>query len=125
MDALGKAQVEGRRLQSAIDAEYRGARRDNTWGRTQPQIVQRWRLAMRGWLAATETALAADQAALGRFRAAPPAASPQPGESADWVEIRDALAGKMTVLGVLVQAGPGDGGGSAPTPPPRSVWRKP
>ena len=125
MDALGKARADGRRLQSAIDAEYRGARRDNTWGRTQPQIVQRWRLAMRGWLAATETALAANQAALGRFRAAPPAVSPQPGESGDWVEIRDALAGKMTVLGLLVEEGPGAGGGSPPTSPPRSVWRKP
>jgi hypothetical protein len=123
VDALGKAQAEGRRLQGAIDAEYRGARRDNTWGRTQPQIVQRWRLAMRGWLAATETALAANQAALGRFRGAPPAVSPQPGESADWVEIRDALAGKMTVLASLVEEGAG--GGAAPPPPPRSVWRKP
>ncbi len=123
MDALGKAQADGRRLQGAIDAEYRGARRDNTWGRTQPQIVQRWRLAMRGWLAATETALAANQAALGRFRVAPPAVSPQPGESADWVEIRDALAGKMTVLASLVEEGAG--GGAAPPPPPRSVWRKP
>ncbi len=107
MDGLGKAQADGRRLQSAIDAEYRGARRDNTWGRTQPQIVQRWRLAIRGWLAATETALAANQAALGRFRAAPPAVNPQPGESADWVEIRDALAGRMTVLGAARRGGLG------------------
>jgi hypothetical protein len=125
VDALGRAQVEGRRLQGAIDAEYRSARRESTWGRTQPQIVERWRLAVRAWLAATETALAANQAALARFRAAPPAASPQPGESADWIEIRDALAGKMTVLGLLVEESPGDGGGSAPSPPPRSVWRKP
>jgi hypothetical protein len=123
VDTLGKAQAEGRRLQGAIDAEYRGARRDNTWGHTQPQIVQRWRLAMRGWLAATETALAANQAALDRFRVAPPAVSPQPGESADWVEIRDALAGKMTVVAALVEEGAG--GGATPTPPPRSVWRKP
>ena len=125
MDALGKAQAEGRRLQGAIDAEYRGARRDNTWGRTQPQIVERWRLAVRGWLAATETALAANQAALGRFRAAPPAASSQPGESADWVEIRDALAGKMAVLGALLGESTSAGEGAGPTPPPRSVWRKP
>ena len=54
MTTLGKAQVEGQRLQSAIDAEYRGARRENTWGRTQPQIVERWRIALRAWLTATE-----------------------------------------------------------------------
>ena len=125
MDALPKAQAEGRRLQSAIDAEYRAARRENTWGHTQPQIVERWRLAVRGWLTAAETALAANQAALDRFRAAPPAASPQPGESADWVEIRDALAGKMTVLGALLAESPSAGEGAGPTPPPRSVWRKP
>lgn len=125
MDALGRALVDGRRLQGAVDAEYRGARRDNTWGRTQPQIVERWRLALRGWLTATETALAADQAALGRFRAAPPAVSPQPGESADWVEIRNALAGKLIVLGALGDESSSGGEGSAPTPPPRSVWRKP
>jgi hypothetical protein len=125
VDALGKAQVEGRRIQGAIDAEYRAARRDNLWGRNQPQIVQRWRLAMRGWLAATETALAADQAALGRFRGAAPAVSPQPGESAEWVEIRNAVAGKLSVLGVLVAEGAGAGDGAAPTLPPRSVWRKP
>jgi hypothetical protein len=124
MDALGKAQVEGRRLQGAIDAEYRGARRENTWGRTQPQIVERWRLAMRGWLAATETALAANQAALDRFRAAPAAVSPQPGESADWIEIRNALAGKLAVLGALLEAGT-SAEGAAPAPPPRRVWRKP
>ncbi len=125
MDALGKAQVEGWRLQGGIDAEYRGARRENTWGRTQPQIVERWRLAVRGWLTATETALAANQAALGRFRAAPPAASPQPGESADWVEIRNALAGKLTALAAVLEEDTSAGGGSAPAPPPRSVWRKP
>jgi hypothetical protein len=125
VDALDRAQVEGRRLQGAIDAEYRGARRENTWGRTQPQIVERWRLAMRAWLAATETALAANQAALGRFRAAPPAVGPQPGESADWVEIRNLLAGKLTVLGALLEEGTSGGSGAAPAPPPRSVWRKP
>ena len=124
MDALGKAQVEGRRLQGAIDAEYRGARRENTWGRTQPQIVERWRLAMRGWLAATETALAANQAALDRFRAAPAVVSPQPGESADWIEIRNALAGKLAVLGALLEDGT-SAEGAAPAPPPRRVWRKP
>ena len=124
MDALGKVQVEGRRLQGAIDAEYRGARRDNTWGRTQPQIVERWRLAMRGWLAAAETAFATNQPGLGRFRAAPPAVSPRPGESADWVAIRDALAGKLALLAALVEEGSG-GGDAGPTAPPRSVWRKP
>ena len=122
--ALGKQHAEGHRLQGAIDAEYRNARRENTWGRTQPQIVERWRLAVRAWLAATEAALATDQAALARFRAAAPAANPQPGESADWVEIRAAVAGKLTVLGALLEEGP-SGGGSAPGPPPRSVWRKP
>jgi hypothetical protein len=125
MTTLGKAQVEGQRLQNAIEAEYRGARRENTWGRTQPQIVERWRIALRAWLTATEAALAADQAALGRFRAAPSAASPQPGESPDWVEIRNALAGKLNVLGALLK-GPAHAGDSPPpAPPPRSVWRKP
>jgi hypothetical protein len=125
VNALEKAQVEGQRLQGAIDAEYRGARRDNTWGRTQPQIVERWRIALRAWLTATEAALAADQAALGRFRAAPPAASPQPGESAEWIEIRNALAGKLTILSALVGESTSAGRGSGPSPPPRSVWRKP
>jgi hypothetical protein len=125
MTTLGKVQVEGQRLQSAIDAEYRGARRENTWGRTQPQIVERWRIALRAWLTATEAALAADQAALGRFRAASPAASPQPGESPDWVEIRNALAGKLNVLGALLEGRTPDGDSSPPAPPPRSVWRKP
>ena len=77
MDALGKAEAEGRRLQAAIDAEYRNARRDNTWGRTQPQIVERWRLAIRAWITATDATLATNQAALDRFRAAPPAAPPR------------------------------------------------
>lgn len=125
MDALGRAQVEGRRLQGVIDAEYRGARRENTWGHTQPQIVERWRIAVRAWLTATEAALAANPAALGRFQADPPAASPQPGESADWVEIRTALAGKLAVLGALVEEGTSAGGRPAPAAPPRSVWRKP
>jgi hypothetical protein len=121
---LTQAQLDGRRLQGAIDAEYRGARRDNTWGHTQPQIVERWRLAMRGWLAATETALAANQAALGRFRAAPAAVSSQPGESADWIEMRNALTGKLAVLDALLEDGT-SAAGAAPAPPPRSVWRKP
>jgi hypothetical protein len=125
MDALGKAEAEGRRLQAAIDAEYRNARRDNTWGRTQPQIVERWRLAMRAWITATDATLATNQAALDRFRAAPPAAAPEPGESADWVDIRNALAGKLTVLGALVKQATNPGGGSPPAAPPRSVWRKP
>jgi hypothetical protein len=124
VDTLPKAQADGRRLQSAIDAEYRAARRENTWGHTQPQIVERWRIAMHAWLTATEAALAANQAALGRFRAAPPAVSPQPGESPDWVEIRNAVAGKLAVLGALLDAGTSAGEGSAPAPPPRSVWRK-
>lgn len=125
MDALGTAQTEGRRLQDAIDVEYHGARRDNTWGRTQPHVVERWRLALRAWLTATEAALAANPAALSRFRAAPAAASPAPGESADWVEIRNALAGKLTVLAALTDEARRAGGGATPTPPPRSVWRKP
>ena len=124
MTTLGKAQVEGQRLQSAIEAEYRGARRENTWGRTQPQIVERWRIALRAWLTATEAALASDQAALGRFRAAPPATSPQPGESPDWVEIRNALTGKLNVLDALLK-GPAHAGDTPSAPPPRSVWRKP
>ena len=124
MTTLGKAQVEGQRLQSAIDAEYRGARRENTWGRTQPQIVERWRVAVRAWLTATVAALAANQPALGRFRAAPPAVGPQPGESPDWVEIRNAVAGKLAVLGALLDEGASPGGSSPPAPPPRSVWRK-
>ena len=117
MDALPKAQAEGRRLQSAIDAEYRAARRENTWGHTQPQIVERWRIAVRAWLTATE-------AALGRFRAAPPAAGPQPRESPDWVAIRNAVAGKLAVLDALLAEGLSAGAGSPATPPPRSVWRK-
>jgi hypothetical protein len=124
VDALEKTQAEGRRLQDAIDTEYRAARRDNTWGRTQPHVVERWRLALRGWLTATEAALAANQAALSRFRAAPAAARPEPGESTDWVEIRNALAGKLTVLAALIDEA-GSGGAATPTPPPRSVWRKP
>lgn len=120
--ALARAQADGRRLQSAVDAEYRAARRGNTWGHTQPQIVQRWRLALQAWLTATEAALAGDQPALDRFRGAPPAPTPQPGESPDWVDVRDRLAGKLAVVDALLSEGPGAGPG--PTPPPRSVWRK-
>ena len=58
-------------------------------------------------------------------RAAPPAASPQPGESPDWVEIRNALAGKLNVLGALLEGRTPAGDNSPPAPPPRSVWRKP
>ena len=122
--ALARAQADGRRLQSAVDAEYRAARRENTWGHTQPQIVQRWRLALQAWLTATEAALAGNQPALDRFRAAPPATTPQPGESPDWVDIRDRLAGKLAVVDTLVGEGTGTGQGPAPTPPPRNVWRK-
>jgi len=121
---LQKAQAEGRRLLDAIDAEYRAARRENTWGRTQPQIVERWRIAARAWLSATEAALAAQQDALGRFRAAPPAAGPQPGESADWVEIRHAVAGKLAMLGALLEHGESTGERPTSATPPRSVWRK-
>jgi hypothetical protein len=124
VDALPKAQAEGRRLQSAIDAEYRAARRENTWGHTQPQIVERWRVAVRAWLTATEAALAANPAELGRFRGAPPAMSPQPGESPDWIDIRNTVAGKLAVLGALVDEGTSAGEGSVPAPPPRNVWRK-
>ena len=124
MTALSKAQAEGRRLQGAIDAEYRAARRENTWGHTQPQIVERWRVAVHAWLTATEAALASNQAALDRFRAAPPATTPQPGESPAWVDLRDALAGKLALLDALLAEGTGAGKGPAPTPPPRSVWRK-
>ena len=124
MPALSEAQAEGRRLQGAIDAEYRAARRENRWGHTQPQIVERWRVAVRAWLTATEAALAGNQPALDRFRAAPPAVAPEPGESPDWVEIRNAVAGKLAVLGALRDEGTSAGGSSAPAPPPRSVWRK-
>lgn len=124
MDPLSKAQAEGRRLQTAIDAEYRAARREHTWGHTQPQIVERWRVAVHAWLTTTEAALAANQAALGRFRSAPPAPGPQPDESPDWVEIRNAVAGKLAVLGALLDEGISAGESSAPAPPPRSVWCK-
>ena len=123
IDPVRKVQAEGLRLQEAIDTEYRSARRDNTWGRTQPQILERWRTALRAWTLAAEAALAADQAALGRFRAAPAAAAAQPGESADWVEVRNAVAGKLAILSALLgERAPGLGPGGAP--PPRSVWRK-
>jgi hypothetical protein len=125
VDALGKARTDGQRLQGAIDAEYRAARRDNTWGRNQPHIVERWRLALRAWLTATEGALTANQTALSHFRSAPPAATSEPGESAHWVEIRNAFAGKLAILGALIEEAPRAPGGAAPTPPPRSVWRKP
>jgi hypothetical protein len=124
VDALARAQADGHRLQSAVDAEYRAARRDRTWGHSQPQIVERWRMALHAWLTATEAGLAANQAALGRFRAAPPAPTPRLGESPEWADIRDALAGKLAVLGALLDEGTGTGKGPAPTPPPRSVWRK-
>jgi hypothetical protein len=122
--ALPKAQADGRRLQGAIDAEYRAARRENTWGHRQPQIVERWRVAVHAWLTATEAALGANQAALGRFRAAPPATAPQPGESPDWVDVRNAVAGKLAILGALLDEGIGAGERSGPAPPSRSVWRK-
>ena len=119
LDPLQRVHAEGLRLQEAVDTEYCTARRENTWGRTQPQIVERWRLALRAWSQAVESALGADQAALGRFRGAPAATAAPPGESADWLAIRNALGGKMTVLAALLQERKAGGA------PPRSVWRKP
>lgn len=125
VEPLRRAHADGLRLQEAIDTEYRAARRENTWGRTQPQILERWRTALRAWTLAVESALRADQAALERFRGAPPPASGAPaGESADWLEVRNTLAGRLAALGALLveRARPDDGPGGAP--PPRSVWRK-
>jgi hypothetical protein len=62
VDPLRKAHAEGQRLREAIDTEYRSARRDSTWGRTEPQMVERWRLAVRAWTQAVEAALGAEEA---------------------------------------------------------------
>jgi hypothetical protein len=123
-DPLRKAQADGQRLRQAIDTEYRSARRDATWGRTEPQMVERWRLAVRAWTQAVEAALGAADAALGRFRTAPPTAEPAPaGESATWAEIRTALAGKVAVVGKLIEERDARGSGPGGTPPP-SPFRK-
>ncbi len=63
VDPLRKAHAEGQRLRDAIDTEYRSARRNSTWGRTEPQMVERWHLrprsrprparAPRGWRSGT------------------------------------------------------------------------
>ena len=67
-------------------------------------MLERWRLAMRTWTQAVEAALGPEEAQLGRFRSAPPIAEPAPaGESPAWVEIRNALAGKVAAVGKLIQ----------------------
>ncbi len=124
VDPLRQAHHDGLRLQEAINTEYRTARREGTWARAQPQFLERWRTALRTWTLAAEAALGADQAARGRFRSAPAAAGTQPGESADWLEVRNALAGKLAVLGAILEEGKGAAGGRGGATPPRSVWRK-
>lgn len=124
VDPLRPAHPDGLRLQEAIDTEYRTARREGTWARAQPQILERRRTALRAWMLGAEAALGPDQAALGRFRSAPAAAGTQPGESADWLEVRNALAGKLAVLGAILEEGKGAAGGRGGATPPRSVWRK-
>ena len=123
-DPLHKAHADGQRLRQAIDTEYRSARRDSTWGRTEPQMVERWRLAVRAWTQAVEAAMGAQEALLGRFRTAPPTAEPAPaGESAAWAEIRNALAGKVATVGKLIEEKSAGGSGPGGTPPP-SPFRK-
>ncbi len=125
VDPLRKAHAEGQRLREAIDTEYRSARRDSTWGRSEPQMVERWRLAVRAWTQAVEAALGAEEARVGRFRTAPPTTEPAPaGESAAWVEIRSALAGKVAAVGKLIDesGARGSGPGGAASPP--SPFRK-
>jgi len=119
VDPLGKAHADGQRLREAVDTEYRAARRDGSWGRAEPQIVERWRAAIRAWTLAVEAALA--PAALGRFRAAPPATETPAGESAAWVELRNALAGKVAAVAALLAERGGGGPGAAP---PSSPFRK-
>jgi hypothetical protein len=123
LDPLERLRTEGLRLQEAVDTEYRTARREGTWGHSQPQVVERWRLALRAWSQSVEAALGADPAALGRFRGAPPATAAPTRESVDWLQIRNALAGKMTLLGALLEER--KAGGRPGVTPPRSVWRKP
>jgi hypothetical protein len=121
-DPLRKAHADGRRLQEAIDTEYRAARRDATWGRTEPQMIERWRLAIRAWTQAAEAALGPEEARLGRFRSAPATAAPAAaGESAAWLEVRNGLAGKVAAVGKLIDergAGCSGAGGAAPPPSP-------
>ena len=119
-DAVRKAHADGQRLREAGDTEYRAARRDGTWGRAEPQLVELWRAAVRAWTLAVEAALGPEPAALGRFRAAPPAAAdPTPaGESATWIELRDALARKLSALARLLEERGTPGGGGAPPPSP-------
>jgi hypothetical protein len=119
-DALRKTQTDGQRLREAIDTEYRAARREGTWGRSEPQIVERWRLALRAWGLAVEAALGEDQTALGRFRSAPPSAERVADESAAWMELRNAVGGKLAELARLIQE---RGQGPAPPPGP-SPFRK-
>lgn len=118
-DPLRTALADGQRLRQAVDTEYRAARRDGSWGHAEPQIVERWRAAVRAWTLAVEAALGPGAATLGRFRAAPPATETPAGESAAWVELRNALAGKVAAVAVLLaepgSSGPGAGGGPAPS----------
>jgi len=117
IDALRRTQTDGQRLREAIDTEYRSARRENTWGRSEPQIVERWRLALRAWGLAVEAALRADQAAVGRFRSASPTTESVAGESAAWMELRNAVGGKLAVLARLIEER-GQGPGAPPAPSP-------
>lgn len=94
VDPLRQAHPDGLRLQEAIDTEYRTARREGTWARAQPQFLERWRTALRAWTLA------------------------------DWLEVRNALAGKLAVLGAILEEGKGAAGGRGGATPPRSVWRK-
>ncbi len=120
VDALRKTQNDGQRLREAIDTEYRSARREGTWGRSEPQIVERWRLALRAWGLAVEAALGADQAALGRFWSAPPTSDSLAGECASWMELRNAVGGKLAVLARLTE----ERGQGPATPPRPSPFRK-
>lgn len=120
VDPLRKAHADGQRLREAIDTEYRAARRDASWGRAEPQIVERWRAAVRAWTLAVEATLGPEAATVGRFRGAPPAMETPAGESAAWVELRNALAGKVAAVATLLaergSGEPGPGGASPPSP---------
>jgi len=125
VDPLRAAHADGQRLRQAIDTEYRAARRDSTWGRTEPQMVERWRLAVRAWTQAVEAALGTEEVRLGRFRSAPATAEPAPGdESATWMEIRNALAGKVAAVGKLIEERDARGTGPGGAAPPPSPFRK-
>jgi hypothetical protein len=119
-DPRRTALADRQRLRQAVDTEYRAARRDGSWGHAEPQIVERWRAAVWAWTLAVETALGPGAATLGRFRAAPPATETPAGESAAWVELRNALAGKVAAVATLLaergSGGPGAGGASPPSP---------